>query len=139
MKFAAFVVLSCACICIAHSVSVTSWGSPTGRIIGYKNITMGTIHGRKSNVTFTYPPVNLISNFKFQKYQMSPKATIKSVCCCFFQGKSFQAIRGIKYLDYAWRPSAVKFLKGYVGARNVTIQVQAQPGYGINSTFIFYA
>lgn len=58
MKFAAFLVLLCASICIVHSLSVRSWGTPSGRILGTKNVTVASSFMRSKNVTFTYPPVN---------------------------------------------------------------------------------
>lgn len=56
----------------------------------------------------------------------------------FSQGRSPHPIVGIQHLDYEVRPSSVRFLKGGIGQQNVTLFVQSQRDFGINSTFVFY-
>lgn len=58
MKFAAFLVLSCAYICAIHAVKLTSWGFSTPHVLGTKNITIAASLTQIKNIIFTYPPVN---------------------------------------------------------------------------------
>lgn len=52
----------------------------------------------------------------------------------------FPKIGGIKHIDRASTPVSVKFIKGDVNSRSITIQIRTKSGHrGIDSHFYFYA
>lgn len=58
MKFAVFVVLSCLCICLANSLTVTSWGNINARTLGTKNVVVKSSMMQVKTFKFTYPEVD---------------------------------------------------------------------------------
>ncbi|XP_055306310.1 uncharacterized protein LOC129570645 [Sitodiplosis mosellana] len=112
MKFAVFVILACLSVAlgsIVNPLKITTWGRIT-------SITLGT-----KNVVVT-PSILRIKTFKFT----------------FPEGQGTNTIFGIQHFDFQSHPVSVRFLKGGIGQRNVTLQIDSQRGHGINSIFIFY-
>lgn len=167
MKFVVFVFLSCLAVCFA-SVKVTNWGNVNARTMGTENVLVSSSFMQVKTHTFTYPKVswffwfykisflywNHFSEVKRENIEnfvsfcyillltifvtLSKKPFIKMLNFLFFQGQSAYAIYGIKHMDYKSHPVSVRFLKGDIGSRNITIQIESQRNHGINSTFIFY-
>ncbi|XP_055306312.1 uncharacterized protein LOC129570646 [Sitodiplosis mosellana] len=111
MKFAVFVILACLSVCYINAVNpkIQTWGQITSRTLGTKNIVIPSSPYQSKNFTFYYP-----------------------------EGQSTYPIYGIQHFDFTLN-STVRFLKGGIGQRNVTLFVESQRGQPINSTFIFYA
>lgn len=59
MKFAAFVLLSCMCICLANSKGIKeqTWGNVYGNVFGTQNIVVESAMLTVRTHTFTYPKV----------------------------------------------------------------------------------
>lgn len=55
----------------------------------------------------------------------------------FEQGSPTFTIDGIQHLDYKSHPVSVT-LKGNIGDRSITLEIESQRSHGINSTFIFF-
>lgn len=134
MRIALFVVLSCVCICFVHCVTITNWGNVHTRSIGAERVVEKSSWLRVKTHTFSYPKVDFDS-FSFEIY------SIKNLSRSFFpflQHNSSAPIIGITHMDFKQHPVSVKFVKGFIGDRNITIQIDSQRGHGINSTFIFF-
>ncbi|XP_055306309.1 uncharacterized protein LOC129570644 [Sitodiplosis mosellana] len=112
MKFAVFVILACLSVALVNTANppkITTWGQVTSRTLGTKNVVATSSILQIKTFKFTFP-----------------------------EGQGTNTIFGIQHFDFKSHPVSVRFLKGGIGQRNVTLQIDSQRGHGINSTFIFY-
>lgn len=153
MKFVVVAVLLCLSVCIVSSLKVNTFGRITNRTMGTRRIDVRATRYQTKNYTLTFPEVIcFFFTFTYFWWSSSPEnqdVTVKlqntnnnfkwaKLIIFFSQGRSPHPIVGIQYLDYEVRPSSVRFLKGGLGQQNVTLFVQSQRDFGINSTFVFY-
>lgn len=148
MKFVVCAVLLLLSVCIVTSVNVSTWGRISNRTMGTTRVEVRGTRFQVKNYTLTYPQVNWVVQLDSTYYncfkctdtfdRRASKFLIKTNILNLSQGNSRLPIVGIQHLDYEFRPTSVRFLKGGIGQQNVTLFIQSQRDFGINSTFVFY-
>lgn len=140
-KFVLIAVLLCLSICLGREENedkkLTTWGKVTSCVLATRRVRLGGTRSQVTNHTFNYPEVSqnilLILNWIFCE-------KIKNLIVFYFgQGRQSQyQIVGIEHFDHEFRPVNATIVKGGIGHRSVSIEIQTQEGCGINSTFVFY-
>lgn len=151
MKFAVFIVVACLSVCCINAANptITTWIQVNSTTEITKNIVVPSSFLRVKSYTFSYPDV---STTFFQLFEMKLIFCVQdflhisddfcnTLTISFLysvQAYSRNKIKGIEHKDFTSNPATVRFLIGGVGHNNVTLEIESQRGYGINSTFTFY-
>lgn len=149
-KFVLIAGLLCLSICLGSKENedkkLTTWGKVTSCVLATRRVLVVGTWSKVTNHTLNYPEVsqNTISqniSLKFHSHfnQIFCEKIINSIVFYFGQGRQSQyQIVGIEHFDHEFRPVNATIVKGGIGHRSVSIEIQTQAGCGINSTFVFY-